>query len=114
MAFPAIQTAGLVTSGTVVTQNANFTAVNGGVHIVTTGAGTITATLPPIAQGGPVTIRKVDSGGAGTVLVKTNEGATTNIDTIAGNTGRTVGAASTVSGATLVSDGVTNWYTVNS
>ena len=112
MAFPAIQTGGLVTSGNVVAKSASYTAANGDVAIVTTGAGAIVVTLPPVAQGGPVTVRKVDSAGAGTVKVVTADSST--VDGIAGATGRVVGAASTLSGATLVSDGVGAWYTVAS
>lgn len=113
MAFPAIQTSGLVTSGNIRAVSATATAANGDILIVTTGATVgMVMNLPPVAQGGPVTIRKVDGGAAGTVLAKTTDGST--IDGIAGATGRTVGAASTVSGATLISDGVGAWYTVAS
>ena len=112
MTFPSTQTAGLVTGGNIRALSANATLANGDIAIVTTGAGAIVITLPPVAQGGPVAVRKVDSGGAGTVTVKTTDSST--VDGIAGATGRVVGAASTVSGATLVSDGVSNWYTVAS
>ena len=113
MAFPAIQTSGLVTSGNIrAVSSGPQTANNGDVLLFNTGATAMVANLPPVAQGGPVTIRKVDGGGTGTVTAKTTDGST--IDGIAGATGRAVGAASTVSGATLVSDGVSAWYTVNS
>ena len=113
MAFPSAQTSGLVTSGNLrPVSTTPQTAANGDVLLVTTGSTACTVNLPPVANGGPVTVRKVDGGGTGTVTVKTTDSST--VDGIAGSTGRAVGAASTVSGATLVSDGVANWYTVNS
>lgn len=113
MAFPSISTAGLVTSGNLrAVSTTPQTANNGDVIVVTAGSTAITVNLPPVAQGGPVTIRKVDSAGTGAVTVKTTDSST--VDGIAGATGRVVGAASTVSGATLVSDGVSAWYTVAS
>lgn len=91
-------------------QSGAYTASPGDVVIVTTGSSALIVTLPPAAQGGPVTVRKVDGAGTGTVTVKTTDGAT--VDSIVGTTGRVVSAASTVSGATLATDG-TNWFTVS-
>lgn len=110
MPFPSIQTAGLVTSGNFVPKSTTgYTANNGDIVLVTTGSSAITVNLPPVAQGGPVTIRKVDVGGSGALTVKSTDGST--IDTVAGATGRVVALTLSVSGATLVSDG-TNWWTV--
>ena len=108
MAYPATQTGGLVTSGNIRPVSANATAANGDILLTTTGSTAIVHTLPPVAQGGPVTLRKVDSGGTGTVTAKTSDGS--QVDGIAGTTGRVVAAASAVGGATLVSDG-SNWWT---
>lgn len=110
MPYPQIQTAGLVTGGNLRSVSATSTAANGDIMIVTTGSSAVTINLPPVAQGGPVTVRKVDGGGTGAVTVKTTDSAT--VDGIAGSTGRVVGVASTVSGGTLVSDGVSAWFTV--
>jgi hypothetical protein len=110
MPFPQSQTAGLVTGANIRPVSASATANNGDIVLVTAGSTAITITLPPVAQGGPVAVRKVDSGGTGAVTVKSSDGST--IDAIAGATGRVVGVASTLSGATLVSDG-TNWWTVS-
>ena len=110
MAFPAVQTSGLVTSGNIVAKSASYTAANGDVALVTTGSSTITVTLPPVAQGGPVTVRKVDTGGTGTAKVVTADGS--QIDGGSGSTGVTYTTASTISGATFVSDG-TNWWCVS-
>ncbi|MGH3266137.1 MAG: hypothetical protein ACRDNS_29560 [Trebonia sp.] len=92
-------------------KTANYTAEPGDVVLVTAGSTAITVTLPGVATLGPVTVRKVDGTGTGTVTVVTADGS--KVDAITGTTGRAVGAASTVSGATLVSDG-SNWYTVGS
>lgn len=107
--WPQGMTAGLVEFSTFAAQSGTFTAVNGSINTITTGASAVTANLPPVAQGGPVSIRKIDSGGTGAVTAKTTDGA--QIDGIAGTTGRVVAAGSAVGGATLVSDG-TNWWTV--
>lgn len=90
-------------------QTANYTAQPGDTVLVTAGASAVVVTLPSVATRGPVTVRKTDAAGAGTVTVKTADGST--IDGVAGTTGRVVGAASTVSGAKLVSDG-SNWFTI--
>lgn len=90
--------------------SANYTALPGDVVLATTGTNALVVTLPPVGQGGPVIVRKVDGGTTGTVTAKTADGST--VDTIAGTTGRVVGAASSVSGAELVTDG-TNWFTVS-
>lgn len=92
-----------------VAKTAAYTAEPGDVVLVTTGASAIVVTLPGVATLGPVTVRKVDAAGAGTVTVKTADGS--DIDGVAGTTGRAVGAASTVSGATFASDG-SNWFTI--
>lgn len=110
MPFPQIQTAGLVTSSNIVAKSASYTAANGDIALVTTGSSTITVTLPPVAQGGPVTVRKVDAAGTGTAKVVTSDGS--QIDGASGATGRTPTTASTLGGATLVSDG-TNWWTIS-
>lgn len=109
MPFPQTQTAGLVTAGNIRAVSANTAANNGDILITTTGSTAVVHTLPPVAQGGPVTLRKVDSAGTGTITAKTTDGS--QVDGIAGTTGRVVAAASAVGGATLVSDG-TNWWTV--
>lgn len=97
-----------------VAKSANYTANPGEVVLVTTGSSALVVTLPAIGnQGvaaGPVTVRKVDGAGTGTVTVKSADGST--VDGVAGSTGRAVGSASTVTGATLATDG-TNWFTVS-
>jgi len=109
--YPQPQTAGLVTAGNLrPVLTTPQTAANGDILLFTTGASAMVANLPPVAQGGPVTVRKVDAAGTGIVTVKTTDSAT--IDGIAGSTGRAVNAASTVGGATFVSDGVGAWFTV--
>lgn len=110
MAFPAIQTAGLVTSSNVVAKSAAYTANNGDIVLVTTGSTAgLTITLPPVAQGGPVVVRKVDAAGTGTVKVVTSDSS--QINGGSGATGIT-GSASALGGWTFVSDG-TNWWTIS-
>lgn len=96
-------------SYSLVAKSAAYTAAPGDVVLVTSGSSAITVTLPGVSTLGPVTVRKVDAAGSGTVKVVTADGS--EIDGASGSTGRTVGAASTVSGATLVSDG-SNWFTI--
>lgn len=88
-------------------QSANYTALNGDVVLVTTGASAITVTLPTAAPDAVVIVRKVDSG-TGAVTVKTADGST--IDGIAGSTGIATAAAAHV-GFTLGCDGVA-WHVV--
>lgn len=92
---------------TVQTQSASFTALPNSVNIVTTGAATLVCTLPPVASGGPVTVKKIDSA-VGSVTVKTADGSL--VDGVAGTTGR-AGSTTQYSVQTYISDG-SNWYQV--
>ena len=107
MTWPAIGTSAFIPSGNPVAKSASYTAAPGDIALVTTGSSTITVTLPPVATGGVVTVRKVDSGGTGTAKTVTADGS--QIDGGSGSTGVTYTTASTISGATFVSDG-TNWW----
>jgi hypothetical protein len=113
MPYPQAQTAGLVTAGNLrAVSTTPQTAANGDVLLFTTAGSAMVANLPLVAQGGPVTVRKVDAAGAGVVTVKSTDSST--IDGIAGATGRAVNITLTVGGATFVSDGVSAWFTVAS
>lgn len=105
--FPQYPNAQHVLSANIRSVSANATAANGDILLVTTGAATITITLPPVGLGGPVTVKKVDAG-AGAIKVVTSDGS--QIDGIAGATGRTQAATEYLSW-TLASDG-TNWWQV--
>jgi hypothetical protein len=89
--------------------SANTTALPGEVLSVTTGASAITVTLPPVAEGGPVTVKKIDSG-TGAITVVTADGAT--VDGVVGTTGRTQAATEYLSW-TLESDYKSAWIQVS-
>lgn len=90
-------------------QTAVSAAANpGDVVIATSGAGGITITLPPVAEGGPVTVRKIDAG-AGALAVHTADGS--EINGIAGATG--VSSAVQYAGWTFESDGANWWQTAS-
>lgn len=107
--FPQYMNAALVEFATFVSKSAAYTANPGEVVLVTTGTAGVTITLPLVATGGPVTVRKVDSA-AGSITVKSNEGAAVTIDGISGATGVAT-STSQHSGFTLASDGA-NWWIV--
>jgi hypothetical protein len=86
--------------------SANYQAVPGDVVLGTGGAGGITVTLPPVAQGGPVIVRQVDAG-AGHVTIVTADGS--KIDGITGTTGVTTAAQH--GGFQLATDGA-NWFVI--
>ena len=105
--FPQYQNAGLVQNANFVAKTAAYTANNGDFVLVTNSTNAITITLPPVAQGGPVTVKKVDSG-TGATTVKTSDSST--LDGIAGATG--IVLAKQYDTVTLVSDG-SNWWTAS-
>lgn len=88
----------------IVQESAAYTATPGDIVVVTTGSGGVTVTLPPVSEGGPVTVRKIDAG-AGALTVKTADGST--INGIAGTTG--VSSTTQYAGWTFDTDGH-NWY----
>jgi hypothetical protein len=69
------------------------------------GAG-CTITLPPVSQGAEVVVKNLTTTPR-TLTVKTNEGSSTSIDGIAGNTG--IALAAEYDTVVLASDGA-NWY----
>lgn len=77
--------------------------------LVTTGSSSIVITLPPVEFGGPVLVKKIDSG-TGAVTVKTADGST--IDGVAGATGR-VQAATQYAVWRLESDHASQWVVLN-
>ena len=89
--------------------SANANANAGDFLNVTTAASTIVVTLPPVEFGGPVFVKKVDSG-AGAIKVVTADGST--IDGVAGATGRTQ-AATQYAVWRLESDRAGAWYILN-
>lgn len=93
--------------GAPVAVSANYTANPGDICIVTTGSSTIKITLPPVTSGGPVVVKKIDSG-TGDINVVTADGST--VDGVVGTTGRTQ-AATQYATWTFVSD-ETSWYQV--
>lgn len=124
--FPQYQNALLVNSANFVAKNAAYTASNGDIVIGNTGtsgaasAGTFIVTLPPVAQGGPVTVANWNSTTVGgTIYVVTSDGS--NIDGLGGTIATTIAAltptATTGQGlnlrsrSTFASDGV-NWWRV--
>lgn len=90
-----------------------FTAQSGaytaspGDYVLGTAAAAWVLTLPPVATGGVVSVRKVDSA-AFAITIKTADGST--IDGIAGTTGIATAAAQHA-GYTVASDG-SNWWVV--
>lgn len=78
-----------------------------GDYVLATAAAAWNLTLPPVAQGGVVSVRKVDSA-AFAVTLKTTDGST--IDGVAGATGVATGTTQH-SGLTVASDG-TNWWVI--
>jgi hypothetical protein len=88
--------------------SAAHTAATGDVVIVTTGAVAVAVTLPPVAEGGPVTVRKIDAG-TGALSVVSADGST--INGIAGATG--VSTTVQYAGWTFVSDGAHWWQTAS-
>lgn len=89
--------------------SANANANPGDFLNVTTGSSTITVTLPPVGQGGPVFVKKVDSG-TGDVKVVSADGST--IDGVAGATGRTQAATQYLVWR-LESDRASQWVVLN-
>ena len=80
---------------------------NPGDYVLGTAAAAWVLTLPPVATGGIVSVRKVDSA-AFAITTKTADGST--IDGVAGTTGVAT-AASQHAGFTFASDG-SNWWIV--
>ena len=122
------QNALLVESSNFVAKSAAYTASSGDVVVANTGtvgagsAGTFIVTLPPVAQGGPVSVINWNATTVGgTVYVVTSDGS--NIDGTSGTIGTTLatispnqtGTASTTTNLrarnTFASDGV-NWWRV--
>ena len=122
------QNALLVESSNFVAKNTGYTANAGDVVICNTGtvgagsAGTFIVTLPPVAQGGPVSVNNWNATTVGgTVYVVTSDGS--NIDGTSGTIGTTLAvispnytstAAANVSlraHSTFASDG-SNWWRV--
>jgi len=104
-----VESANIYQQGIVGGANTAITAKSGDVVLASTDAThTITVTLPPVAQGGPVTVRKMDSN-AVAVKVVTSDGST--INGVAGATG--VSTTAQFVGWTFVSDGA-NWWQVGS
>lgn len=86
--------------------NGAYTAQSGDC-IVATVAAAYSVTLPPVGQGGVVSIRKVDTAAFAATLV-TSDGST--IDGVAGATGVATGTTQH-SGLTVASDG-SNWHVI--
>ena len=91
-----------------VAKSGAYTA-NAGDYVLGTAASAWTLTLPPVATGGVVSVRKVDSA-AFAITIKTADGST--IDGVAGTTGIAT-STSQHSGYTVASDG-SNWWVVGS
>ena len=89
-----------------VAKSGAYTA-NPGDYVLGTAAAAWVLTLPPVAGGGVVSVRKVDAA-AFAITIKTADGST--IDGVAGTTGIAT-ATSQHSGFTVASDG-SNWWVV--
>ena len=123
-----VSTALLIESSNFVSKSAAYTAAAGDIVVCNTGtvgagsAGTFIVTLPPVAQGGPVTVLNWNATTVGgTVYVVTSDGS--NIDGTSGTIGTTLATISpnqtgTASTTTTLrahnefsSDG-TNWWRI--
>lgn len=93
---------------TVVAKSAAYAANEGEVVIVTSGTTGVTVTLPPVAQGGQVTVRKIDAG-TGALKVVSADGS--EVNGVAGATG--ISTSTQYAGWTLISDGA-NWWQIAS
>lgn len=89
---------------TFVAKSGAYTASPGD-NVLATAAAAWVLTLPPVATGGCVSVRKVDAA-AFAVTLKTTDGST--IDGVAGTTGVATGTAQH-SGLEVTSDG-SNWW----
>lgn len=91
-----------------VAKSGAYTA-NPGDYVLGTAGSAWTLTLPAVATGGVVSVRKVDSA-ANAITLKTADGST--IDGVAGTTGVATGTTQH-SGLTVASDG-SNWWVIGS
>lgn len=102
----------LVESSNFIVKNTGYTAAPGDVVICNSGttgqAATFSVTLPPVGQGGPVTVINQDATTVGgTVTVVTNDGS--KIDTQTGSTGVTIAIGYN---RNLFSSDGTNWWRI--
>lgn len=105
--YPQYMNAQLVEYANFTVQTSAYTAKSGDFVLANATSAAFTVTLPAVALGGPVTVKKTDSA-SHTVTIVTADGST--IDGLTGATG--IGLAAQYDTVELASDG-TNWWVVS-